>query len=111
MNVIIPVQHQVILDNISKSQQVGGRVAIHDLYKTCLLIFHGNEAKTDGYGVWKFENDAFHIVAVTNLTNGVYVQLANDKTSGGSILMTVGKKFSVEIDDPVTSSRNTKMFF
>jgi len=110
MNTTIPQHHQIILDNLAKSQQVGGRKAIHDLYKACLGAFNNETAPLVGFGLWGIDTDTVKITAVTDMTTGMYVQLAQPKGSP-HVLLTVGKKIAMETNDPVTCSRNTKVFF
>ena len=107
----IPPQHQVILDGISRAQQVGGRLAIMRIYKICADILEGDATPITDISVWNHRDDKIDIVAVTDLKSGVYVQLSRVKDPPTSpTLMTVGRKFSVEISDPVTSSVVSRMF-
>jgi hypothetical protein len=110
MNIVIPPHHQVVLDSISKSQQVGGKQAIHELYKICQQLFKGEDIPRNNIGAWEIENDAIKIAAVTDMRTGVYVQLSKAKSAGAQTLMTIGKKFAVEVYDATTSSRNTRIF-
>lgn len=104
-------QHKITLEAVSKNHQVGGKIAITGLYLKCLDVFNGDpNPDPNKYGVWVGETKSVRVVAITDLTTGIYVQLSQESAPNSALLLTVGKKFCVEIHDPVTSTCVMKYF-
>ena len=102
-------RHRVTIQSVASKQDVGGTTHLRKLYTGARASFHNAMFEETGVTISRVLTSDQEIIATALDGRGIYVQLRG-KATDKELLMSIGRKFSIEGVDATRHQASTFIF-